>query len=259
MGCTKVSYDKLTPANKPMTRKVKFPRFNWWVTIGLLIIIGRIVWIWHDRNRPLILPQPHPSISLKSNPDAYAIIPKFHISGLDEAETLVGRTLWWKAGFQTPFFRMNSSTRKLQSHFPYLVSSGTPLQVKNIFEKKGIGIYLVIEKQGEQFAALITRYDPQNQIYFFQLDTLFFPDDPFKFYSYWNPALKKLIRSHQIQKGMTFAQTTLALGTGELIRMENADSHLYRFYSMPGGQIGNTQVLFFKGRVENFTVVADTH
>lgn len=241
-----------------MTWKIKFPRFNWWVTIGLLIIIGRIVWIWHDRNRPLILPKPHPSISLKSNPDAYAIIPKFHISGLDEAETLVGRTLWWKAGFQTPFFRMNSLTRKFQAHSPYLVSSGTPLHVKQIFEEKEKGVYLVIENQGEQFATLIAPYDPQNQIYFFHLDTLFFPDDPFKFYSYWGPSLKKLIQSHQIQKGMTFAQVALAFGTGELIQMENADSHLYKFYSLPGGQPGQTQVLFFKGRVANFTVGADT-
>jgi hypothetical protein len=231
------------------------PRWIWWVLIYLFLAAARIGWIWYDRSRPLILPNPRPVAALKSNPDALVVIPRFRISDFKEASSLVGRTLWWKAGFQSPFYLLDSETKKIQSNHPLFLPTCTPLQVEDIFELKGKGIYLVTENRSMKCTMAIAWFDPQDQVYRFLLDDLFFPDDPFRFYSHWGTSVRQAIQSHQIQPGMTFAQVALSLGAGQLIQIENNENQIYHFPSLPGGKPGTTEVHFTAGKLARYKIL----
>ncbi len=203
----------------------------------------------------MVLPAPRQALFLKANPDSLATIPKFRIIDLEEAQSLVGKTLWWKAGFQSPFFPLDARTGNLQTQDPLLLPTLTSLQVERVFEIKGKGIYLAAQNQGKACATLIALFDPQDQVHRFFLDDLFFLDDPFSFYPHWSPALRQIIQSHQVQPGMTFAQLALSLGTGELIKIENKDNQVYRFPSLPGGKPGITEVHFTAGRLTSYKIL----
>jgi hypothetical protein len=238
----------------PFLRK-KIPRWIWWILIYLLIAAVRIGWIWYDRSRPFVWRAPRQALTLKANPDSQATIPKFRIADLEEAQSLVGRTLWWKAGFQSPFFPLDASTGKLQTLNPQPIPTLTIFHIERVFELKGKGIYLAAQNQGKECATRIALFDPQDQVYQFFLDDLFFPDNPFCFYPHWSPPLRQIIQSHQVQPGMTFAQLALSLGAGELIKIEDKHNQVYRFPSLPGGKPGITEVHFTAGKLTSYKIL----
>jgi hypothetical protein len=233
----------------------KLFRWSFWLGIYLLPLLAWIGYVWYERSRPLVLPPSRQTILKANEPDSLVIIPKFRVVDLEDARKLKGQTLWVKAGFESPFFPCKPEARTIRESDPLLLPPATPVQVLDVFEIPRQGIFLAIEHEGIPHATQVAWLDLKNHIYFFQMDTLFYPGDPLQYFPHWDSRTRSLVKTHQIRKEMTYAQTVLALGAGQLLRILDQDTHVYQFPSRPGAQPGATEVHFRQGKISSFRIV----
>jgi hypothetical protein len=226
----------------------KLSRWTTWAAIYAVLFAFRIGYIWYDRSRPFHIPVTQKSTNLKIDPDNLVAIPKFKIFDLAEARSLEGRTLWVKAGYRSEFVPLMTLQRSAPKGGPLRLLPGTPVQVKNVFENRRKEIELSIQHNGTEYATRIAAYDTKSQFFLFQLDDLFFPDNPSKYYPHWDAKTREQIASHQVSRQMTYAQVSLSLGSGQCAQIVDNRTQVYQFPSRPGGQLGETKVIFTAGK-----------
>lgn len=232
----------------------KIPRWAIWVGIYLLLFMARVGYLWYERSRPLALPPLRQIIQKNTDPDLLVVFPKFRVVDLEDARKLRGRTLWIKAGYRSLFFPCNPGGGWIRESNPLLLPPATAVLVREVFEIPRKGIYLSVEHLGNPYATQVALYEPKNMIYHFQIDDLFYPDDPFQFFPHWDSQVRSLVKSHQIRKEMTYAQAALALGAGQLLRIIDRETQVFQFPSRPGGQPGSTEVHFQNGKISSYQV-----
>lgn len=233
---------------------------KWIIWGGVLIALLAIRWGWmlYERSRP-VTPLKRPAKRIQ--PDYLVSLPRFYVSDFEEAKRLVGKSLWVKKGFQLAYHPVvpgRSSSRESggQQLLPL-----EKLIVKDVVEQPTPGrsgyreVLVLFDKEGVEMGVVVGRFNGQRALYQMYLDHFFYAKNPREIYEHWNESTWKLIGSHQLELGMTFAQVALSIGDGALVTREAGDIHLYEFTRQPGGAIGRCRVRFKEGRVAEFKVL----
>ena len=225
--------------------------------IYAVLFAVRIGYLWYERSQPLKLPASRQVALRKVDPDYLVVIPRFRVVDMADAQTLNGKTLWVKGGLKAEFVLFDSKRRKLVDKERLLLPPMTEIQVSRVFEqpstsRKSRGIFLGFIRQGNEFAIRIGLFDERLGIYRFDLDDLFYLQNPRQLYSHWTPETWLNVETHQIKPQMTYAQVALSLGNGELIRLTGHDTQVYRFPAHPGGAAGITEARFIDGRLADY-------
>ena len=216
----------------------------------------RIGFIVYQRSRPAVSKKQ----TLPVNEQDYMVsVPSFGVRDLQDVRRLQGKTLWVKAGFQADYFPLSSTCMCRATVQRNYFRPFEKIKVLRVSECSSLThsreVQLIFEREGIEYATVAGFADFQSNEYHFQLDDLFFPQDPHVLYSHWTEETWKALESHQLKKGMTFVQVPLSLGNGFLIGIRADGSHLYRFLRHPGGSTGLTQVRFFKGQVIDYQLL----
>lgn len=230
------------------------------VLIYMILFVGRIGYLWYERSRPLKLPASRQVALRKVDPDYLVIIPRFRVVDLADAQTLNGKTLWVKSGYRVEFLLLDHKRQRFCDTVHLCLPPMTEIQVSRVFEwpdasKRSREVLLGVVREGKEYAVRIGRFDEQLGIYRFDLDDLFYLQNPRQLYSHWTAETWLNVEAHQVKPRMTYAQVALSLGNGELIRLEAQDVQVYRFSSHPGGARGITEARFVDGRLAEYQTV----
>ena len=209
-------------------------------------------WMLYDRSRPVT---PKKAASKKIQPDYLVRLPRFYISGFEEAKRLVGKSIWVKKGFQLPYYPVGRSGKRAAG------GGAGRLPALEEVERPAPGwsgdrqVLAVFEKDGAAMGTVIGTFDGKRQLYRMVLDPYFYAKAPRDLYSHWSENTWRLIRDHQLALDMTFAQVALSIGDGRLVAQEAGDVQVYEFRRKPGGADGRLRVRFKGGRVTEFKVL----
>jgi hypothetical protein len=212
----------------------------------------------YERSRPVT---PKKTASKKIQRDYLVRLPRFYISGFEEAKRLAGKSIWVKKGFQLPYFPVGKGGKSRAGGRAGRLPALEELVVKEVVEQPSPGrsghrqVLVVFEKQGAAMGTVIGSFDGERQLYRMALDQFFYAKDPRELYSHWSENTWKLIRDHKLALDMTFAQVALSIGDGRLVTQEAGDVQVYEFVRKPGGAAGRCRVRFKGGRVAEFKVL----
>ena len=229
-----------------------------WVAVLLALMALRVGWMLYDRSRPVT---PKKTASKRIERDYLVRLPRFYISGFEEAKQLVGKPIWVKKGFQLSCFPVGRGGRSGGGGGAKLLLPLETLLVKDVVEQPLAGgagdrqVLAVFDRDGMAMGTAIGTFDGQRQLYRMFLDQFFYAKDPRELYSHWSENTWKLIRDHKLALDMTFAQVALSVGDGTLVTREAGDAQLYEFRRKPGGAPGRCRVRFKAGRVVDFKVL----
>lgn len=226
-----------------------------WAAVLTALMALRVGWMLYDRSRPVT---PKKTASKKIQRDYLVRLPRFYISGFEEAKRLVGKPIWVKKGFQLPYYPVGRSGRPAAGGGAGRLPALEELVVKEVVEQPAPGrsgdrqVLAVFEKEGAAMGTVIGTFDGKRQLYQMLLDQFFYAEDPRKLYSHWSEDTWRLIRDHQLALDMTFAQVALSIGDGRLVAQEAGNVQVYEFRRKPGGADGRFRVRFKGGRVAEF-------
>ena len=229
-----------------------------WAAVVMALLALRVGWIIYDRSRPVT---PKKTASRKIQRDYLVRLPRFYISGFEEAKRLVGKPIWVKKGFQLPYFPVAGSGKAAAGGGAGRLLALEELEVKDVVEQSAPGpsgdrlVLAVFEKEGVAMGTVIGTFDGKRQLYQMVLDQFFFAKDPRELYSHWSENTWRLIRDHELALDMTFSQVALSIGDGRLVAREAGDVQVYEFVRKPGGAAGRCRVRFKGGRVSDFKVL----
>jgi hypothetical protein len=227
------------------------------ILIYAMLFAARVGYLWYERSRPLKLPASRQVTLRKVDPDYLVVIPRFKVVDMADAQTLNGKTLWVKGGYRAEFILVDSKRQKIADEERLCLPPMTEIQVSRVFEcanakRKTRKVFLGFIREGHEFSVRIGLFDDQLEIYRFDLDDLFYLQNPRRLYSHWTAETWLNVETHQIKPQMTYAQVALSLGNGELIRLNGQDTQIYRFSSHPGGAAGTTEARFVDGRLADY-------
>jgi hypothetical protein len=193
-------------------------------TLLLLAVVGvRVGMIYHERNAP---EKPIEKVVPKVDDDQLVFLKQKRQSSLSDAKELIGSTLWVSAGGQMDFYRAAGHTAEYGKKEGTLLAA-VPLIVKDAFEQvapKSATIRIPGGDKQVLLAFTLPKSDKpstvyavpvgykENGIYTFQIDEIFFYDDPHVLYNYWKPEIWQAIDEHRVILGMNERQVQLALG-----------------------------------------------
>lgn len=229
-----------------------------WAAVLMALLGLRVGWMLYDRSRPVT---PKKTASKKIQRDYLVPIPRFYISGFEEAKRLVGKPIWVKKGFQLPYYPVGGSGEPAAGGGAGLLLALEELVVKEVVEQPDPGrsgdrqVLAVFEKEGVAMGTVIGTFDGERQLYQMVLDQFYYAKDPRELYSHWSENTWRLIRDHKLALDMTFAQVALSIGDGRLVAREAGDVQVYEFRRKPGGAPGRCRVRFKGGRVAEFKVL----
>ena len=229
-----------------------------WAAVVMALLALRVGWILYDRSRPVT---PKKTASRKIERDYLVRLPRFYISGFEEAKRLVGKPIWVKKGFQLPYFPVGRSGKPAAGGGAGRLLALEELVVKEVVEQSAPGpsgdrqVLAVFDKEGVAMGTVIGTFDGQRQLYQMVLDQFFYAKDPRELYSHWSENTWRLIRDHELALDMTFSQVALSIGDGRLVAREAGDVQVYEFVRKPGGAAGRCRVRFKGGRVSDFKVL----
>ena len=193
-------------------------------TLLMMAVVGvRVGLIYRERHAPTkVIVKP----DVKMDDDDLVFLKKKRQSSLADAKELVGQTIWVSAGGQMDFYPYAGH------HADYAKSKGVlpaavPIAVKDAFEqvapKKATFRIPGSEKQVLLAFTLPQSDAPKTEYavpvgykeagsYTFQIDEIFFYEDPHELYKYWGPENWKAIDEHRLILGMNERQVQMALG-----------------------------------------------
>lgn len=236
-----------------MTVKGKWRLRLVWLA-GILLIIGlRLAQVYYNRNQP---PRVRPTSQRILDKDYLVVIPQFHIDDLKGARELIGKRLWVKAGYRATYFPWSLSEKRGSSSPAIYFEPMEALVVEDVKDRplspgsRDREALILFGKDEQSYATVFGFYLSKDQQYQIQLDDLFFSRDPKELYSHWSAQVWEKIKSHQLEKGMSFAQVGLSIGDGQLITTGAGGAQVYEFARRPGGAPGKTRVRFVDGKVE---------
>ena len=227
------------------------------ILIYAMLFAIRVGYLWYERSRPLKLPASRQVTLRKVDPDYLVVIPRFKVVDMADAQTLNGKTLWVKGGYKAEFVLVDCKRHKPVDEERVRLPPMTEIHVNMVFEcanakTKTDEVFLSITREGRVLAVRIGLFDERLGIYRFDLDDLFYLQNPRQLYSHWAAETWLNVETHQIRPQMTYAQVALSLGSGELIRLNGQDTQTYRFSSHPGGAAGITEARFVEGRLADY-------
>jgi hypothetical protein len=227
------------------------------IVIYAMLFAARVGYLWYERSRPLKLPASRQVTLRKVDPDYLVVIPRFKVVDMADAQTLNGTTLWVKGGSKADFILVDSKRHKLVDEERLRLPPMTEIQVSRVFEyvnadRKPREVFLGVIREGREFAVRIGLFDDRLGIHRFDLDDLFYLQNPRQLYSHWTAETWLNVETHQIKPQMTYAQVALSLGIGALIRLNGQNTQIYRFSSHPGGAAGITDARFVDGRLADY-------
>lgn len=229
-----------------------------WAAVLVALLGLRVGWMLYDRSRPVT---PKKAASRKIERDYLVRLPRFYVSGFEEAKRLVGKPIWVKKGFQLTYYPVGRSGKAAAGGGAGLLPALEELVVKEVVEQPARGrpgdrqVLAVFEKDGVAMGTVIGTFDGKRQLYQMVLDPFFYAKDPRELYSHWSEKTWRLIRDHELALDMTFAQVALSIGDGRLVTQEAGNVQVYEFRRKPGGAPGRCRVRFKGGRVAEFKVL----
>ncbi len=229
-----------------------------WAAVLVALLGLRVGWILYDRSRPVT---PKKTATKKIQRDYLVRLPRFYISGFEDAKQLVGKPIWVKKGFQLPYFPVGRSGKPAARGGAGRLLALEELVVKEVLEQPAPGrpgdrqVLAVFEKEGVAMGTVIGTFDGKRQLYRMVLDPFFYAKDPRELYSHWSENTWTLIRDHELALDMTFAQVALSIGDGRLVTQEAGNVQVYEFLRKPGGAPGRCRVRFKGGRVSDIKVL----
>ena len=229
-----------------------------WAAVLMALLALRVGWMLYDRSRPVT---PKKTASKKIQRDYLVRIPRFYISGFEEAKRLVGKPIWVKKGFQLPYYPVGRSGKPAAGGGAGRLLALEELVVKEVVEQPAPGgsgdrqVLAIFDKEGVAMGTVIGMFDGKRQLYQMVLDQFYYAKDPRELYSHWSENTWRLIRDHELALDMTFSQVALSIGDGRLVTQEAGDVQVYEFARKPGGAAGRCRVRFKGGRVSEFKVL----
>ena len=229
-----------------------------WAAVLVALMGLRVGWMLYDRSRPVT---PKKTASKRIERDYLVRLPRFYISGFEEAKRLVGKPIWVKKAFQLPYSSVGRSGKPAAGGGAGRLLALEELVVKEVLEQPAPGrpgdrqVLAVFEKEGVAMGTVIGTFDGKRQLYQMVLDPFFYAKDPRELYSHWSENTWTLIRDHELALDMTFAQVALSIGDGRLVTQEAGNVQVYEFLRKPGGAPGRCRVRFRGGRVSEFKVL----
>lgn len=229
-----------------------------WAAVLIALLALRVGWMLYDRSRPVT---PKKTASKRIQRDYLVRLPRFYISGFEDAKQLAGKPIWVKKAFQLSHFPVGRGGEYRAGGGAGQLLALEELVVKEVVEQPSPGrsgdrqVLAVFEKEGAARGTVIGTFDGKRQLYQMVLDQFFYAKDPRELYSHWSENTWKLIREHELAQDMTFTQVALSIGDGRLVTREAGDVQVYEFMRRPGGAGGRSRVRFKGGRVAEFKVL----
>ncbi|HEY0263573.1 MAG TPA: hypothetical protein VGC07_03535 [Granulicella sp.] len=189
-----------------------------------VVAIGvRVGMMIHERNAPVKAPVKQ---EITVQPDELVFLKKKRQDSLPNAKELIGSTLWVSAAGQMEYYPYANHKADFGKKAGILLGA-EQLLVKDAFEQaapksatfripggdKQVLLAFTLPKSDKPDAlyAVPVGYHEGGR-YTFQIDEIFFYDDPHTLYAHWGPEVWKAIDSHTAIKGMSEHQTQMALG-----------------------------------------------
>jgi hypothetical protein len=195
------------------------------VIVFLVIAAVRVGFMLYERRDTGTPAKKEPTYS--SNQDDYVITHKIVPYNVESAKKeMVGKPAWVKSGNQVPYFAYDPATHSVNfKRQAGLLPPIAKLQVVDVvLQRQPVAlkpgevavvrkqIMAVFEKAGTpgRYAASIGTNTGDD--YTFNVNDVFFFDDPHELYKHWPPDMWKAIDQHEAKEGMSELQASFALG-----------------------------------------------
>jgi hypothetical protein len=195
------------------------------VIVFLVIAAVRVGFMLYERRDTGTPAKKEPTYS--SNQDDYVITHKIVPYNLESAKKeMVGKPAWVKSGNQVPYFPYDPATHSVNfKRQAGLLPPIAKLQIVDVvLQRQPVAlkpgevavvrkqIMAVFEKAGTpgRYAASIGTNTGDD--YTFNVNDVFFFDDPHELYKHWPADMWKAIDQHEAKEGMSELQASFALG-----------------------------------------------
>ncbi|MBV8113516.1 MAG: hypothetical protein JO300_02165 [Silvibacterium sp.] len=199
-----------------------------WQAIGLLTLVvllivgGRLLYIFHERNQPGVQKTQAPQRLLTE--DDVVQPRKMYIADLKSAKELAGKTVWVQAGYALDYYPF-AGGRVEFAHPAGVLPSVQQLAIEKVITEKApanlatripIGdkqVFAVFKMPGgeKEYATAIGAIKGTDETYY--CDEIFYYDDPHTMYKHWSADVWQAVDQHHPKSGMNELQVAMALGT----------------------------------------------
>lgn len=189
----------------------------------ITLLVGGIylLTVWRHRQNPGVARQQ--SADQQTTMDDVAVVRMEFQQHFEDAQELVGKSVWMKSGYTIPFFPYAGGKvefKKRAGLIPSLqkldvkkvVKATVPANVDTGMEHGTHQAMVVFTMPGntKEFATAVGFLEGNQETYY--CDLLFFYDDPHTIYTHWSKDVWDAIDAHQVKPGMNELQTRLAIG-----------------------------------------------
>jgi hypothetical protein len=189
--------------------------------IGMAVAALRLVYVVYERHEAA---KPAPvATNAAIDPDYMVFLRSSHVIDIAGARRMIGQTVWVRNGYIYPAYEVTAGKIGRRTG---VLSPLLPLQIRQVVVQKvgrQPGIFFACDSpdgpRAVQIGALDATGTPD-----FQLDSMFFFDDPHQLYSHWPKDVWQSIDQHQAKAGMSQLQVEYALGVGKVESGEEGDS-----------------------------------
>ena len=195
-------------------------------TVLLIAVVGiRVGLLVHQRHVDETAVAPAP-VESKANPDDLVFLKQMRPDSMKDIKDLVGKTLWVSAGGQMDYY-LYAGHKANYAKSEGILLGADPLVVKDAIEQVAPKSATFRIPGGDRQVLLVftlpksakpdTQYAvpvgyQQDGAYTFEMDEIFFYDDPHVLYKHWSADQWAAIDVHKVIPGMSERQVELALG-----------------------------------------------
>jgi hypothetical protein len=195
-------------------------------TVLLIAVVGiRVGLLVHQRHVDETAVAPAP-VESKANPDDLVFLKQMRPDSMKDIKDLVGKTLWVSAGGQMDYY-LYAGRKANYAKSEGVLLGADPVLVKDAIEQvapksatfripggdRQVLLVFTLPKSAkpDTLYAVPVGYQ-QDSAYTFEMDEIFFYDDPHVLYKHWSADQWAAIDAHKVIPGMNERQVELALG-----------------------------------------------
>jgi hypothetical protein len=195
-------------------------------TVLLIAVVGiRVGLLVHQRHVDETAVAVAP-VESKANPDDLVFLKQMRPDSMKDIKDLVGKTLWVSAGGQMDYY-LYAGHKANYAKSEGILLGADPLIVKDAIEQvapksatfripggdRQVLLVFTLPKSAkpDTLYAVPVGYQ-QDSAYTFEMDEIFFYDDPHVLYKHWSADQWAAIDAHKVIPGMNERQVELALG-----------------------------------------------
>jgi hypothetical protein len=189
------------------------------LAILLVIALIRVGFIFYDRTHITEVRKPEPASSsrYKVTLDDYVTPHKLFPYDLKSAKELVGKTAWSRTGNQLAYYSYMPAAKQVNvTHQAGLLGPLEKLEIKDVMVQnlhRQRQVMAVFSKPGAPGEYAISIGTVEQGLYTFNINDIFFIDDPHGLYNHWPADVWNAIDHHEVKPGMNELQASFALGT----------------------------------------------